>query len=215
MKKMLAGIIVFGSIWGFAECIIGPMLSDAGFPSGVLMTSIFAVGFMTMTRMMYKQRGMQIGMGLVAGTLKLFNPCGPCVICSGIAIMAEGVIFELIWFSMSLDLKELEIFTMKSSMGVISAYCCFVGGYIVTQILTPFFSAAGFYVIDLINFLPQILSSGLLAAIIGGFMVPIVLVLRDFDIYRVKDRVYYPITAAISLLCWTAVIVSPVLTLGL
>lgn len=211
---MLAGIIVFGSIWGFAECIIGPTLSDAGLPSGVLMTSIFAVGFMMMIRVMYKQRGMQIGMGLVAGTLKLFNPCGACVICSGIAIMAEGVIFELIWYSMSLDLKELNTLTMKSSMGIISAYCCFVGGYIVTQILTPLFSTAGFHVIDLINFLPQILSSGLLAAIIGGFIVPIVLILKDFDIYQVKDRVYYPTTATISFLCWAAVIANTVFFIG-
>ena len=125
--KLFVGIIVFGSLWGFTECIIGPMLNDAGLPSGALMTSIFAIGLMMMSRMMYKQRGMQLGMGLVAGALRMFNPFGGCVICSGVAIMAEGMLFELIWYGMSLDLKELKTYTMKMGMGIISAYCCYVG----------------------------------------------------------------------------------------
>ena len=27
-KKLIVGILVFGSLWGFAECVIGPMLRD-------------------------------------------------------------------------------------------------------------------------------------------------------------------------------------------
>lgn len=206
--KLFVGIIVFGSIWGFTECIIGPTLDDAGLPSGVLMTSIFAVGLMMMSRMLYRQRGMQLGMGLVAGTLRLFNPFGGCVICSGIAIMAEGVLFEIIWYGVSLDLKDLQTHTMKISMGIISAYCCYIGGYIITQVLTPVLSSAGFYINNLIAFVPQILSSGLLAALIGGITVPLILIFKNIDINSVKDRIYYPTTAAVSILCWTIIIVN-------
>jgi len=206
--KLFAGIIVFGSIWGFTECIIGPTLDDAGLPSGVLMTSIFAVGLMTMSRMLYRQRGMQLGMGLVAGTLRLFNPFGSCVICSGIAIMAEGILFEIIWYGISLDLKDLQTHMMKISMGIISAYCCYIGGYIITQVLTPLLSSAGFHISNLIAFVPQILSSGLLAALIGGITVPFILIFKNMDINSVKDRVYYPTTAAVSILCWTIIIVN-------
>ena len=212
--KLFAGILVFGSLWGFAECIIGPMVDDAGFPSGILMTSIFAVGFMMLSRMLYRQRGMQLGMGLVAGTLRLFNPFGGCVICSGIAIMAEGILFELIWYGMSLDLKELKTHTMKISMGIISTYCCYVGGYIITQVLTPLISSAGFHLSNLIIFMPQILSSGLLAALIGGITVPLILILKNIDINRIKDRVYYPTTAAVSILCWTIVIANALFIAG-
>lgn len=212
--KLFAGILVFGSLWGFAECIIGPMVDDAGFPSGILMTSIFAVGFMMLSRMLYRQRGMQLGMGLVAGTLRLFNPFGGCVICSGIAIMAEGILFELIWYGMSLDLKELKTHTMKISMGIISTYCCYVGGYIITQVLTPLLSSAGFHLSNLIAFMPQILSSGLSAALIGGITVPLILVLKNIDINRFKDRVYYPTTAAVSILCWTIVIANALFIAG-
>lgn len=212
--KLFAGILVFGSLWGFAECIISPIVDDAGLPSGILMTSIFAVGLMMMSRMLYRQRGMQMGMGLVAGTLRLFNPFGGCVICSGIAIMAEGILFELIWYGMSLDLKELKTHTMKISMGIISAYCCYVGGYIITQVLTPLLSSAGFHLINLIAFMPQILSSGLSAALIGGITVPLILVLKNIDINRIKDRVYYPTTAAVSILCWIIVIANTLFIAG-
>ena len=180
--KLIAGIIVFGSIWGFAECVVGPKLSDVGLPSGALMTGIFAIGLMATSRMFYKQRGMQLGMGLVAGTLRLFNPFGGCVICSGIAIAAEGLLFELIWYKMFLDLRDVQSNTMKVSMGIISSYICYVGGYITTQILTPLVSTSGFYLENLIGFIPQILSRGLLAGIIGALTVPSVLLLKNINI---------------------------------
>ena len=65
---------------------------DVGLPSGALMTSVFAIGLMMVSRMLFKRRGMQIGMGLVAGALRLFNPFGGCVVCSAIAIAAEGLL---------------------------------------------------------------------------------------------------------------------------
>lgn len=212
--KLFAGVIVFGSIWGFAECIIGPALSNVDLPSGAIMTGFFAISLMMMSRMLYKQRGMQLGMGLVAGTLRLFNPFGGCLICSAIAIVSEGVIFELIWYKMPLDLKELKTHTMTLSMGIVSAYCCFVGGYIVTQILTPLVSSAGFYIGDLVVFMPQILSRGLVAALIGGITIPAVMLLKNIEISSIKDKIYYPTTAVISMLCWIVVIANKMLFMG-
>jgi hypothetical protein len=213
--KLFAGIIVFGSLWGFAECIIGPGLDNVGLPSGAIMTSIFAIGLMMTSRMLYKKRGMQLGMGIIAGTLRMFNPFGGCVICSAIAIAAEGMIFELIWYSMSLDLKDLKTYSMKVSMGFISAYICYVGGYITTQILTPLVASANFYIGNLIVFLPQILSRGLLAALIGGITVPLVLILKDFNINSIKDKLYYSTAAAVSILCWIFIITNAVYLINL
>jgi len=211
--KLIAGILVFGSLWGFSECIIGSALHDAGLPAGAIMTGLFAVVLMMMSRMLYKQRGMQIGMGLVAGALRLFSPFGGNVgyfICSAIAIMAEGMIFELIWYNISLDLNELKPFKISSSMGIITAYCCYVGGYIVTQILTPVLSSAGFHIVNLIVFIPQMLATGLLAALIGGVVVPVTLLLKKLDI-TIKDRLYYPTTIGVSILCWFIVIANTIL----
>jgi hypothetical protein len=210
--KLFAGIIVFGSLWGFSECIIGSSLRDANLPAGAIMSGVFAIVFMTMSRMLFRQRGMQLGMGLVAGALRLLNPFGGCFICSAIAIMAEGLIFEILWYKISLDLNELRLPKLSVSIGITSAYLIYVGGYIVTQILTPVFSSAGFYLENLLVFIPQILASGLLAAIIGGITVPAVLATKKLDI-AIRDRLYYPATIGISLVCWFVVIANTIIIL--
>ena len=211
--KLITGTILFGSLWGFSETILGTYLHNTGLPAGSIMTGVFAVGFMVISRTLYKQRGMQLGMGLVAGSLRLFNPCGTCFICSAIAIMAEGAIFEIIWYKLSLDLTELKKTTMSLSMGVITSYGCFVGGYIVTQILTPLSQSAGFHIENLIVFIPQILARGLLAALIGGIILPATLLVKKIDINIVKDRVYYPLTATVSAACWIIVILNAIFIL--
>ena len=203
--KLLAGILLFGSLWGFSEVIIGSALDDIGLPSGAIMTGFFAVTFLVISRMIYRQPGMQIGIGLIAGALRIFNPFVGCHLCSGIAIMSEGAIFEIIWYKISLDLGELKTVIMQSSMGIISAYFIYIGGYIVTQILTPIASGANFYVENLIVFIPRILSSGLIAALIGAAILPVTLLAKRLDL-TIKDRLYYPITIGLSVLCWFAVV---------
>jgi hypothetical protein len=208
--KFIAGIIVFGSLWGFAECILGSVLRDLNLPAGAIMTGIFAIGLMTLSRTTFRQPGMQTGIGLVAGALRLFNPFGGCFICSAIAIMAEGCLFDLIWTSFSLDLKKPQNLTIQTSLGIISSYIIYVGGYIITQILTPLFSSAGFYLENLLVFIPQIFASGLLAALIGAITVPAIFTLQKLDI-TIKDRIYYPITIGISTTCWIIVIINTLL----
>ncbi|RLF29966.1 MAG: hypothetical protein DRN08_00260 [Thermoplasmata archaeon] len=213
-RRLIAGILVFGSIWGFAESIIGSYLNNAGLPSGAIMTGFFAVGLMSISRILYRVRGMQLGMGFIAGSLRLLNPFVACSICSALAIMAEGIIFELIWHSMSFDLREFRTPTINISMGIVTAYCCFTGGFIVTQILTPLTSSAGFYLSNLLAFIPTILSRGLLAAFIGIIVFPLTTLLRDIDVLRIRDRFYYAVTATVTMLCWSIVIVNTLLFVG-
>ena len=203
--KLLLGILLFGTLWGFSEVIIGSALQDIGLPSGVIMTGVFAIVFLVMSRMIYRQPGMQFGIGLVAGGLRLFNPFVGCHLCSAIAIMAEGAIFELIWYNISFDFSELKNVLMQGSMGIISAYFIYVGGYIITQVLTPIASGANFYIENLVVFMPNILGSGLIAALIGGAVLPITLLAKKIDV-TIKDRVYYPSVLGISVICWFIVI---------
>ncbi len=205
--KLIAGILVFGSLWGFSEIMIGSTLSDAGLPAGAIMTGFFALTFLAMSRMFYRQPGMQMGMGLVAGGLRLFNPFMGCHLCSALAIMAEGVIFEIIWFSIHDNLKrDVNTLPLKAGMGIITAYFVFVGGYIVTQILTPIVDGAGFYLENLLLFMPNILAAGLLPALIGAAMLPAILSTEQLNILKLKDMYYYPTTIGLSLFCWIFVI---------
>ena len=210
-RKLFAGVLLFGSLWGFSECIIGSMLRNAALPAGSIMTGVFALGLKVMNKIVYKTRGMQLGMGLIAGILRLLNPFGGCYICSAIAIMAEGIMLEILWSKISLDFKELNTLTIKTSMGIVTSYCVYVVGYVVTQILTPVFSSAGFYIENLILFIPQILASGLLAAVIGGIIAPTMFLLKKYDTNIVRNRLYYPTTIGISALCWLIVIANTIL----
>lgn len=203
--KLFAGILIFGSLWGFSEVFVGSGLSETGLPSGAIMTGFFALIFLVMSRMFYRQPGMQIGMGLVAGGLKLFNPFIACNICSALAIMAEGAIFELIWYKISFDSMELKTGTTKVSLGIITGYCVYIGGYVVTQILTPIVAGPGFYLENLIILMPNILANGLLAALVGGVALPATLLVKKIDI-SMKDRLYYPTTLGVSAICWFMVI---------
>jgi hypothetical protein len=213
-RKFIVGIIVFGSLWGFAECIIGSLLRDVNLPAGAIMTGVFAIGLMTFSRVTFRQPGMQTGIGLVAGALRFFNPFGGCFICSAIAIMAEGLLFDLIWTGFSLDQNKTHTLTTQVSLGITSAYLVYVGGYIVTQILTPVFSSAGFYLENLIVFIPQILASGLLAALLGVLTVPTVIALKKTQ-FILQDRLYYPVTIGVSAFCWIFVIVNTILLVWL
>lgn len=203
--KFLTGVVLFGSLWGFSEVIIGSSIQDIGLPTGAIMTGVFAVTFLVLSRMIYRQPGMQFGMGLIAGSLRLFNPFVGCHLCSALAIMAEGAIFEIIWYKISFDFSELKTVITQGSIGIISAYTIYIGGYIVTQILTPIVSGATFYLENLIVFLPRIFSSGLIAALIGGVVLPFILLTNKIDI-TIKDKLYYPTAFGISLLCWFVVI---------
>jgi hypothetical protein len=204
-KRLIAGILVFGSLWGFSEVIIGTGLQNSGLPYGGIMTGVFALGFLVLSRMAFRRSGMQLGMGLVAGSLRMFNPFVGCHLCSAIAIMAEAAIFEIIWYNMDTNFKDLKSITMQSSIGITTAYLVYVGGYITTQVLTPILGGTGFYLQNLIVFMPRILASGLLPALLGAAVLPAILQIKKLDL-RVKDRLYYPATLGISILCWITVI---------
>jgi len=203
--KLFVGMLVFGSLWGFSECILGTWFSDLGLPSGMLMTGLFAMVFLVMSRMLFPAYGMQMGMGLIAGGLRLFNPFGGCHICSALAIMAEGMIFELIWYRMTtFEFKYLNSLTNRISIGIITAYLVYVGGYIITQILTPL-SFGQFYPENLLSMMPQYLARGLPVALIGGITVPAAMAIRTLRL-QLKDIYYYPATIGISCFCWIAIV---------
>ena len=172
--RILALIILFGSLWGFSEIFIGSFLADQNLPYGIIMTGFFAMIFLTMSRVIYNQKGMQLGIGLTAGALKYFNPFVGCNICSAIAIMAEGLIFELIWnYFIKYDFSKLDSIKLKISFGIFTSYTIYVFGYIITQILTPMIYSS-FYIENLISFIPQILSKGLLAGFLGIISITLV-----------------------------------------
>jgi len=204
--KILTGTLLLGSLWGFAEIVIGDWLRVYDLPAGAILTGVFALGLMLLSRITFKTRGMQLGMGLVAGLLRLFNPITASHICSAIAIMAEGLIFEMLYPLLTPADNEDFPLALQVSSGVVLSYGVYVTGYIVSQILTAALSTAGFHLANLFPYLPVIFSSGLLAAVIGGAVAPLVIRLRNADVRKISNTVYYPVSLIVSALCWVAVL---------
>ena len=209
-RRELAGILLFGSLWGMLECILGDFLRDQNLPAGAIMTGLVAVAMMSYTRIVFRKRGMQLGMAMVAGLLRLTNPFTGCLICSAISIVSEGIIFEAIWYNL-FDLREFRRPTTIASMGMITSYLCYIGGFLVTQVLTPIVSSVAFNPNDLVAFLPQILARGLPAGILGIFSILAIDRVRSYDISKLKSRFYYPVTISLAVVCWILTIANSLL----
>ncbi|MEA2054824.1 MAG: hypothetical protein U9O96_06970 [Candidatus Thermoplasmatota archaeon] len=214
MKKMrmLAGVVLFGSIWGLMECALGDYLHNVGFSSGAIMTGFIGLGLMAVSRRIYGIRGMQLGMGAVAGMLKFLHPVGGCLLCSAIAIAVEGALFEMIWYSPRISINRINGIEMKVSMGIISGYVIYTLGYVATQVLTPLVVSAPFYLSDLLAVIPKILSSGTIAGLAGGLTLTMVLSIPNDVASRmveIKKEVYYPVASLVSILCWAGIIMLP------
>ena len=148
---------------------------------------------------------------MIAGILRFFAPVGSVVICSAIAIMAEGVVFEIImsrpqFTQGSRFMKEPRSLVY---LGIILGYTIFVTGYITTLVLTPVLGSESGSLLDVVSALPLVLGRGFFAALLGGVSMPLAALAPqlDIDIARVKKELYYTISTATSAFCWLAIVV--------
>jgi hypothetical protein len=199
-KRMLLATLMFGSLWGLLECTLGAFLHLAHLPAGAVMASI-AVALMTVSRTIYRQPGMQLGMGVIAASFKLLNLgfVGGCVWCAVVAIIAEAIIFE---FMYKLPFIHRMRDKNKVLAGAAIGYACYSGGYILTEAVTPMFFPAGFYLPDLLMLMPLILGRGVFAAILTAIVSPVAIHAGKINLSGLNDRMYYPAMSTVTALCW-------------
>ena len=212
--RIIAGIIVFGSLWGMLECLLGDVhLTGAAefFPMGALLGGFFGLGLMALTRRLYNVLWMQLGMAVVAGLLRFWAPVGTCVICSALAIVAEGLVFELIFNRPVFNINSFEG-SMRNPqtlafLGIISGFTIYTVGYIFTQIMTPLLTAGIFVPSNLFAALPLIFGRGFFAAVFGGISLPLAVMAKQLyiDVSSIKKEHYYGAAASISTFCWVLV----------
>ena len=156
----VVGVILIGSIWGLMECLLGGLKPEiAGLPisMGAVLAGFFGLGFMILARRMFRFTGVTLAVAVVAGILRLFAPVGTYVLCSALAIMAEGLVFEIIVnrkvFRDNLDgSKDIRAL---ASLGIISAFVVFSTGYVTSQLLTPIVARDTGSMLDVVNILPE------------------------------------------------------------
>jgi len=212
--KILAGIIVFGSLWGLLECTLGEIKLTGileSFPMGALLGGMIGLGLMALTRRLYNVLWMQLGMALVAGLLRFWAPVGTCVICSGLAIVAEGMVFELIFnrptFNINNTGGDMRNIRTLAFLGIISAFAIYTTGYMFTQIFTPLLTEGAFSISNFSAVLPLIFGRGFFAAVLGGVTLPLAVLAKQLyiDVSSIKKEHYYGAVVGISTFCWAFV----------
>ena len=102
LVRLVIGILVFGSIWGFLEATLGGFLHMIIFPNkGAIMGGI-GVSIMASALAIYRKPGMLPGIGLVSASFKLLDVWIFALSISSIHIInpAMAIIFESLAFSL-------------------------------------------------------------------------------------------------------------------
>ncbi|MGA1821329.1 MAG: hypothetical protein ACMUIG_02240 [Thermoplasmatota archaeon] len=206
------GVVLIGSVWGLMECLLGglkPAVAGLPISMGAVLAGLFGLFFMILARRMFGFAGVSLAVAVVAGILRLFAPVGTYVLCSSIAIMAEGLVFEIIVnrrvFQDNLD-GNGDIRSL-ASLGIISAFAVFCTGYITSQILTPIVARDTGNIADVISILPLIFGRGFFAAVLGGISAPIaaLITLPVLDGTSVRKGVFFTSSIIVTVFCWSVI----------
>ena len=213
---MIFGIIMIGSIWGLLECVLGgfkPEIAGVPISMGAVMAGLFGIGFMVLARKMFDRMGVSLGVALVAGVLRFLAPVGTCILCAAIAIMVEGLIFEVIINRKvilgSIRGTQRDYRTLVFA-GIVTGFTMFSIGYILTQFLTPLFKEGTLIALsDIWGILPLIFGRAFFAALLGGITLPAVMLvdLVHIDVNNIRKGTYYAASGLVSAACWILVVV--------
>ena len=197
-------IIFFGSLWGFLEVFLGEFLRINALTADFFGRIMSVVGLILMiiTRLIYKKRGHQLIIGVIAALFRLLYPFIECVPCSFTAIIAEALIFEALFFNNSFIAFDKKRLLQISSLGVIIFHLTFSLSYLVNQIFFPLFSKSGLFYLDLVILIPQTLAKSFFPALTGMIIFPFLILLKDFEVKKIKEMVFYPITGILLVSLW-------------
>ncbi len=202
--KIYLTILFFGSIWGFLEVTLGEFLRLNIFTADFFgrIMCVAGVTLMFITRIVFKKRGHQLFMGIIASLFRLLYPFVTCVPCSFTAIIIEALIFEIIFLNNSILLLDKKNILQLSSLGVIIFHLTYFLSYLFNQIMFPLFSKTGLFYLDILAILPKALSNSLLPALCGLIIFPFIIILKEFDLKKIRGKVFYPITAGLLIILW-------------
>ncbi|KYK30141.1 MAG: hypothetical protein AYK23_04650 [Candidatus Proteinoplasmatales archaeon SG8-5] len=199
------------------ECLLGSVKFTglmAEFPMGALLGGFFGLGIMAFTRRLYGVLWMQLGMAIVAGLLRFWAPIGACVVCSALAIMAEGLVFELIFNRPVFNItasggRDLRNPWTLAFLGIIAGFAIYTVGYMFTQVFTPIVAPPHIFTpANFVAVLPLILGRGFFAALFGGLALPVAVLAKHIhlNINEMPGKHYFAIATAVTAFAWISVL---------
>lgn len=207
--RVIIGILIFGSIWGFFEATLGGFLNMIIFPNkGAIMSGI-GVAIMASALAIYKKPSMLPGIGIVAASFKLLNvwllfvPISAVYIINpAMAIILESLAFGLVAvFVMNRIAKNAFVGVGAGALAGLMSAVAYV--YFAIYVMNaPVFQRMG------VNSIAEFIANqGIVQAAFFGIFLPLG--------YQVGEKLaaitlpvltrrslYYGTSAAVICLCW-------------
>jgi hypothetical protein len=207
--RLIIGILVFGSIWGFFEATLGGFLNMIIFPNkGAIMGGI-GMAIMGAALAIYRKPAMLPGIGIVAASFKLLNvwllfvPISAIyVINPAMAIILESLAFSLVVaFLMNRIEKNVYVGVWAAFLAGLISVTAY--GYFNVYIMhAPLFERMG------VSSVPEFIAShGVIQAVFFGVLAPLGYVVgrrlaaATFPVLA-RRSVYLATSVAIICLCW-------------
>ncbi|MFC1932859.1 hypothetical protein ACFLXU_04435 [Chloroflexota bacterium] len=207
--RLIIGILVFGSLWGFFEATLGGFLNLIIFPNkGAIMGGI-GMAIMGVALAIYRKPSMLPGIGIVAASFKLLNVWFLFVPISAVYIInpAMAIIMESLAFSLVVaflvNRMEKNVYVgvwaaVLAGLISVTAY-----GYFNIYIMhAPLFERMG------VSSVPEFIAShGVIQAVFFGVLAPLGYVVGKKLATTAlpvlaRKPIYYATSAAIICLCW-------------
>jgi hypothetical protein len=209
LVRLIIGVLVFGSIWGFLEATLGGFLNLIIFPNkGAIMGGI-GMAIMGAALAIYRKPAMLPGIGIVAASFKwlnawlLFVPASAVqIINPAMAIILEALAFSLVVaFLMNRIEKNVYVGVWAAVLaGLMSAIAYVYFAVYVTH--SPIFARLGIESIG-----EFILGNGVVQAVFFGVLAPLGYVVGKklaaiTPPVLTRRPIYYAVSASTVLLCW-------------
>lgn len=201
-KKLLLGIILFGSIWGGLEALGISTMRSLNFPLKSPFLAATGILVLGAARILFPRRGTTFLMGLVAAGFK-FLTLPQILFCQVTAVIVQGMVMEVA-FSYA-QKRNLSTWFSLGTVGFLSMYVNYtlfslIETYIV---LNPFWVEKGFSGVINYTFLEGSLAAMMcfflisLGFALGRYLVP---VFEQWQTLKVKT--YGIVTVVTALGCW-------------
>jgi hypothetical protein len=120
-KKLILGIILFGSIWGGLEALGIEVIRSVGFRSSSPILALLGILILATARMVIRKPGSTLAIGTIAAGIK-FLGLSQIFFCQIFAVMAQAAIFDLA-FSLA---EKKDWLTRPVHLGLVG----FMGSYV-------------------------------------------------------------------------------------
>ena len=209
LVRLIIGVLVFGSIWGFLEATLGGFLNLIIFPNkGAIMGGI-GMAIMAAALAIYRKPAILPGIGIVAASFKwlnawlLFVPASAVqIINPAMAIILEALAFSLVVaFLMNRIEKNVYVGVWAAVLaGLMSAIAYVYFAVYVTH--SPIFARLGIGSIG-----EFVVGNGVVQAVFFGVLAPLGYVVGKklaaiTPPVLTRPPIYYAVSASTVLLCW-------------